>query len=148
MIFGFKKRGITNNASSGGVLQNADNTLGIFIDMPAVFGGRITFSHPTCAYMEPLDTAIYDDGSCHLSIKNSFGDPVPVDSTDIFIYKSGSLNISFSNCVIKTERNPITGETNQFQECIASGTFDLTLVNRNNEIIKITNGIVSFHVIR
>ena len=58
---------ITNNASSGGVLQNADNTLGIFIDMPAVFGGRITFSHPTCAYMEPLDTAIYDDGSCHLS---------------------------------------------------------------------------------
>ena len=57
----------------------------------------------------------------------------------------GSLNVSFSNCVAKSGVDIVTGLNYQYIDCAALGTFDLILVNKNNETIKITNGIVKFH---
>ena len=112
--------------------------------MPALFGGRIYFVQPTCAYFEPGNTIVYDNyPNCQLSTQNSYGDFEPIDSSQVYIYQSGYLNVSFSNCVAKTETDIFTGDTNQYEECLASGTFDLVLVNKNSNTIKITNGVVN-----
>jgi hypothetical protein len=138
---------ISNNVANAGVSKRSDHTASMIIDMPAIFGGRIYFTQPTCAYLEPGNTIIYDNyPTCQLSIKNSYGDPEPIDSALVYIYQSGSLNISFSNCVMKTETDIYTGDTNQYEVCLASGTFDLVLINKNNNTIKITNGIVNQYV--
>jgi hypothetical protein len=131
---------ITNNVADAGVFKRSDHTPGIMIDMPTIFGGRIFFTQPTCAYLEPGNTEVYDNyPKCQLSVKNSYGNAELIDSTQVYIYQSGSLNISFSNCVMKTETDLFTGDANQYEKCLASGTFDLVLVNK----IKITNGIVN-----
>ena len=133
---------ITGNVSNAGVGKGIDGTPYIIIDMADVFGGRIHYEKTGCAYLEPEFTSgISLSPGCQLSSGNTD----PIDSVKVFLYQSGSLNVSFSNCITKSGVDPFTGLNYQYNEYAALGTFDLTLVNKNNETIKVTNGIVKFH---
>ena len=111
--------------------------------MPSVFGGQIDFIRAGCAYLAPLNKVVYvNDPNCQLSIKDDYGNFQPIDSVQTYIYQSGSLNISFSNCQPKSGTDFATGLPYSYNVCRASGTFDLTLINKDNQTIKITNGVV------
>jgi hypothetical protein len=129
---------VTGNISNAGVGKGVDGTPSIGIDMISVFRGNIYYEKTGCAYLKPEFTTLQFNQGCN---------PL-LDPAEVFIYQSGSLNVTFSNCVRKAGVDVITGSNYQYDDCAALGTFDLTLVNKNNEIIKITNGIVKFyHVI-
>ena len=115
----------------------------INIHLPGVFGGEIYFDVNGCAYMAPELTTIYTDLHCNLTSKVD-GINVPIDSSKVFIYQSGSLNLTISDCSTNTSENPHPdgGSSSTVTSCRASGTFDLTLVNKNNETIEITNGVI------
>jgi hypothetical protein len=136
---------ITGNISNAGVSKGIDGTPYIVIDMVNVFGGRIHFEKTGCAFLEPEFTYLRLDQGCQLSEINPVGNTIPIDSVKVFVYQSGSLNVSFSNCITKSGVDFVTGLNYQYEICAALGTFDLVLVNKNNETIKITNGIVKFH---
>ncbi len=59
-----------------------------------------------------------------------------------FSSQFGNLNINFTQCEVKSGTDPWTGATHQYQVCRAAGTFDLTLVNKNNQKIILTDGNV------
>lgn len=112
--------------------------------MPTVFGGRVYFLRNECAYLEPGNKVVnVVEPNCQLSIKYDFGNPQPVDSVEVYLYQSGNLDISFSSCEYKTETDIYIGQTRQYQVCRAKGTFNLTLVNKNNVTISIINGSVN-----
>lgn len=137
---------IVNNMSNAGVGKTTDGTLFISIDMPDEFGGPIYYQ-PGCAYLAPEFTSINLGQGCTLSEIDVSGGSVPIDSEKVFLYQSGSLNVSFSNCVNQTGYDPVTGTNYTYTTCDADGTFDLTLVNKNDSTIKITNGVVkNFHI--
>jgi hypothetical protein len=90
---------VNNNISNAGVIKESNGTAGISIDMPEIFGGRIEYTAAGCAYLAPQNAVIYVDYStCQFSVKNSFGTIEPIDSTKVYVYQSGTLDISFSNC--------------------------------------------------
>lgn len=133
-----------NNNQANAAAINVGGASGIFIDMPSIFGGRIFFRRAGCAYLEPGSQVInVTEPNCQLSIQDNFGNPQPIDSAEAYIYQAGSLNVSFSECQFKKEVDIFTGQTNQYQVCRASGTFDLTLINKNNQKIILTNGKVN-----
>jgi hypothetical protein len=136
---------ITGNVANAGVGKGTDGTPNIGIDMVNLFGGRVYFEKTGCAYLEPEFSYIILNSGCMLSVQNPSGSPLPIDSSKVFLYESGTLNISFSNCISKSGVDIITGLPYQYNDCAAIGTFDLTLKNNNNSTIKITNGIVKFH---
>lgn len=137
---------ITGNVANAGVSKEADGTASLMIDMVNVFGGQIYFKKTDCAYLVPEFTTLNfnTEGCIPPSENNSNGNVVPIDEK-VFVYQSGSLNVSFSNCVTKSKVDFVTGINFQQTDCAAIGTFDLTLINKNNSTIKITNGIVKFH---
>jgi hypothetical protein len=132
---------ITGNRSNAGAGKGFDGTPYINIDMADVFGGRIHFEKTGCAYFEPEFSTVRLDQGCQLSDGNTD----PIDSVKVFLYQSGSLNVSFSKCITKSGVDFVTGLNYQNEICAVLGTFDLVLVNKNNETIKISNGIVKFH---
>jgi hypothetical protein len=137
---------ITGNVANAGVGKGIDGTPYISIDMADVFGGRIHFEKTGCAYLQPEFTYnILLNQGCQLSEITAGGNTIPIDSVKVFVYQSGSLNVSFSNCITKSGVDIFTGLNYQYDICAALGTFDLVLANKNNETIKITNGIVKFH---
>jgi len=136
---------IFGNTANAGVGKGMNGTPNLFIDMVNLFGGRIYFEKTGCAYLEPEFSYIILNSGCMLSVQNPSGGPLPIDSSKVFLYESGSLNVSFSNCISKSGVDIITGLPYQYNDCAAIGTFDLTLKNNNNSTIKITNGIVKFH---
>jgi hypothetical protein len=112
--------------------------------MPSVFGGQIDFIRAGCAYLAPENKIVYvNDPNCQLSIKDDYGNFQSIDSVQTYIYQSGSLNISFTDCGTKSGTDFATGLPYSYQVCNAVGTFDLTLVNKNSKTIKITNGVVN-----
>jgi hypothetical protein len=146
--FTFTYNGVVYNAAVNNNLVNAaainvGGAPGIFIDMPSVFGGQIFFIRNGCAYLETgSDVINVTEPNCQLSIQDNFGNPQPIDSVKVYIYRSGTLNISFSECKVKSSTDPWTGATHQYQVCRAKGTFELTLINKNQQQLKITNGKV------
>jgi hypothetical protein len=136
---------ITGNTANAGVGKGMDGTPNLSIDMVNLFGGRVYFEKTGCAYLEPVSSTVILNSGCMLSECTSSGTTVAIDSSKVFIYESGSLNISFSNCISKSRVDIITGLPYQYNDCAAIGTFDLTLKNNNNLTIKITNGIVKLH---
>jgi len=107
----------------------------IYFYMPDVFGGEIYFDTHNCAYLIPQGTIVTKGENCNLS---SFvnGQIVPIDSSKVFTFQSGTLKLFISDC--KTHS---LGSGLDWSTCRASGTFDLTLANNLNETIEITNGI-------
>ena len=123
------------------VISNGKDHINIRI--PGVFGGEIYFDINSCAYLAPELTTIYKDVHCNLTSRID-GLISPIDSSKVFTYQSGSLNLTISDCITNTEEypHPDGGSSHTTSSCRASGTFDLTLVNKNNETIEITNGII------
>lgn len=147
-IFTFEYQGVVYNAGvNNGTLNAAaiptPGGPGVFIDIPSVFGGAIEFVSNGCAYLQPGGKAFtVTQPGCQLSNKDDFGNTTPIDSVAVYLFQSGTLNISFSECKVKSSTDPWTGATHQYQVCRAKGSFELTLINKNQQQIKITNGKV------
>jgi hypothetical protein len=116
------------------------NFLGLEIeDENNVLGGTIViFSRSTgimhCAYLRPTGTSVsatYTD--CML-----YDGANPVDSVQVYWYESGSINFSYSDCKDLTYAI-VSGQ----KDCAISGTFNLTLTNKINQKIILTNGTFS-----
>ncbi len=131
----------TVNAGAG---KGQNGNASIIFDMSEALGGTIYFEKG-CAYLEPLGSSISQNQGCLLTDKDDAGHIIPIDSTKVFIYQSGSFNINFSNCTKKTGVDFVTGISYQYDVCAVSGSFDLTLVNKDNTTIKISDGIVDLH---
>lgn len=86
-------------------------------------------------YLEPGIGDVQISGNCQLS---SFG--FPIDSVAVYLYESGSFNILYKNCYEKSEYDPFSSSTIKYSVCDADGTFNLTLKNKENKIINITDG--------
>ena len=153
-VFSFTYKGQTYRSSrtgdvvNAGVGRNQDGSPTVRIGMYDVFGGQIYFESQNCAYLEPQFKSIRANRGCILLEVNTVGQLVPIDSVKVFIYQSGSKNISFSNYVSRTETDLFTGASRTYTLCSAAGTFDLTLVNKNKETIKITDGVIRIDNIR
>ncbi len=130
-----------DNTSNAGARINMNRIPAISFDMVDELGGSIYFEK-ACAYLEPLGSIIYENEGCVLTEKDGTGNIIPIDSTKVYIYQSGFFNISISNCTKKTAVDLLTGDSYQYDDCTVSGTFDLTLVNKEDATIKITDGIV------
>ena len=116
---------------------------GIYINRPDLFNGIIYFPHSNCAYLEPQGQSVQMTGNCVLSSSG-----FPIDSVAVYIYQSGSVNLSYTNCVNKTEYDPYSGQTVTYQVCDVNGTFELTLRNKENKTISITNWEVKEYNLR
>jgi len=110
------------------------------LNMINVFGGEVYFDNDGCGYLAPDNYTIYKNWECMLTSQEN-GHIVPIDGTKVFTYQSGYLNVTLSHCQVITEREGLTEYS--YTTCIASGTFELTLANNNNETIEITNGTIA-----
>lgn len=110
---------------------------GIYIYRPDLFKGTINYPYANCAYLEPNDiSTIQLTTNCQLT--NAGG--MPIDSVAVYLYQSGSVNISYINCSTKSEYDVYSGSTILYEVCDAVGTFDLILKNKENKTITITEG--------
>jgi hypothetical protein len=112
------------------------NFTGIAIEDPGLLGGTIIIlsrssGNIQCSYLRPTGMLVSSaTGNCNLTNGGN-----PIDSVQVYWYESGSINFSYSDC-----RN-LTGTTIPGQrDCRITGSFDLTLTNKNNQKIKLTNG--------
>jgi hypothetical protein len=147
--FSFEFNGKKYNDPSNATLALLSGLDLLLINRKDLFGGEIFFYANSsisnnCAYLVPTGEhyvahlpgcALYDGG-------------VLVDSITTYFYRSGNLKYSKSNCVRKTEVDPATGSRVEYDECDVKGSFSLTLGNKNNQIIAITNGSFSFYGVR
>lgn len=105
---------------------------GLAIDNPAILGGKVwlvgSTSNPwNCGYLEPTGISVQRGmGNCDLRTNGG-----PIDSVAVYLYESGSLQISSNECTSGTGY------------CKVTGTFDVTLVNKNGQRIVLTNGSFS-----
>ncbi len=106
----------------------------IYLGLNDVFGGEIYFDIFNCAYLNLSSSLVILSNECKLSSFQN-GHDMPIDSSKVFIYQSGSLNLMIADC----KTHYLLGNP-WYNSCTASGTFELTLANNNNETIKITNG--------
>jgi hypothetical protein len=110
---------------------------GILINRPDLFKGIIYFPYANCAYLEPNNTLIIQSATnCELTDISGLS----IDSVSVYLYQSGSVNISYKNCSRKSQYDPYSGSTISYDVCDADGTFDLTLKNKENKTITITEG--------
>jgi len=109
--------------------------------MPDVFGGKIFFDINNCAYLVPEILNSYIGANCTLYITND--QDTPIDSSKIFSYQSGSLDLNIGECNTHTVEDIWGLISYEVTTCMVSGTFDLILVNKDNETIEITNGIIN-----
>ena len=114
------------------------NFTGLIIEDPALFGGRIPIltRNPgpiQCAFLQPTGGDVSPGTNCQL---NSGGNPI--DSVAVYWYESGSLSFTYTDCKQVTAAI-VPGQ----KDCAISGQFDLTLTNKNNQKIRLTNGSFS-----
>jgi hypothetical protein len=121
-----------------GVLES-----GIFINRPDIFHGVIYFLNSNCAYLEPIGSSVGRGANCVLT---QFG--LPNDSSAVYIYSSGSVFVSKSNCQSHSEYDPYSGSTIQYDVCDGQGAFSLTLKNNDNHSIVITDGKLELYSYR
>src|SRR5664279_2167612 len=111
------------------------DSMNIEITRLDIFSAAIEFKKPDCAYYATNNTIVNVSGNCQLT--NGSGSPI--DSAAVYIYQSGSLNVSYSNCntssLIDFSGNRVT-----IQNCDMEGSFDLVLKNKENKLITISNG--------
>ncbi len=125
-----------------GIGRGVNGNVQITIGPESLFGGYIYNYSTGCAFFQPtpIAHAINIDPFCILTTQDDLGNTIPIDSQAVYIYRTGLLNAGFSNCVTKNGYDIVTGISYNYDLCDASGTFDLTLVNKTNDIIKLTNG--------
>jgi hypothetical protein len=126
---------IVNNTTDCGLEFNgAYDAIGVIIDKPNVFGGKIIFHTPDCAYIVPSTNWDMDE-NCSI---NAHGESY--DSSSVYYYKSGSFMSTKSNCVEKSGTDIYTNLPYRYMICDYLGTFSLILENKKGETIEITNG--------
>ena len=113
----------------------------LYIDRPDIFNGRIDFIRSGCAYLRPSGGSATLDANC---------EPVyvagdPLDFRTVYYYKTGAVNVTYTNCETKSEYDINTGINNTYMLCDGSGAFNLELQNKNGEIISITKGIITLY---
>ena len=122
----------------------ADET-SIDIDAPDIFNGKILFPRPGCAYFQPVGRYIDINADCD----PSYVDGLPGNTDSIYIYQNGSVSLSYSNCTTKSGYDIVTGTNYSYHLCDGNGTFELTLKNKKNETIVLTNGQIRlYNIIR
>jgi hypothetical protein len=85
-----------------------------------------------CAYLQPTGSSVFATaGNC--SMLNNGGNPI--DSVQVYWYESGSVNYTYSDCKAITTAT-VPGQ----KDCAISGSFDLTLTNKNGQKMRLTNG--------
>lgn len=136
--FTYKGSQYTLPYRSGIAEWGIEGSVGIFINRPDLFNGIIHFPSPNCAYLVPRDNGGHLDLTGNCQLINTSG--APLDSIAVYLYQSGTANVSYKNCRPKTQYDPITGTYFTFDVCDANGTFDLVLKNKENKTIEITNG--------
>lgn len=142
--FSFTYRGthyelpLKEGISEWGILE-----AGIFINRPDIFPGVVFFPNSNCAYLDPTGSSIERAANCVLT---QFG--LPIDSSTVYIYSAGSVRLDYSNCTAHSEYDPYTGSTVHYDVCDATGTFQLTLKNNNNDSIVITDGKIEQYSFR
>ena len=136
-----------------GFITSSDSLIGILlIAREDLFGGTIYFYKNSslsnnCAYLEPTGQhLIAQQPGCILYRSGNYGNPI--DSVKVYLYRSGSLNSSTSNCKRKKELDPVSGVYKEYDECDINGTFSLTLGNKNNQTIEITKGSFTIYAVR
>ena len=143
--FSFQYNGQTYNGSDNGwpILENDYRFRGIAIRNDSVLPGIIFFhiSPSGCAYLIPKGFDPIPTADCR------FVPADPADSAKVYLYRSGSINYSFSNCRNKTGFDQAYGRID-YEECTVKGTFSLTLANNNNEVISLSNGSFVFRPVR
>ncbi|MEP7144103.1 MAG: hypothetical protein ABI707_14570 [Ferruginibacter sp.] len=115
---------------------------GIYIYRPDIFNGTIYYPYTNCAYLEN-GLSVQLAANCQLSSSGS-----PIDSVSVYIYQSGSMNISYKNCYHKSVYDIVTGNTDSYDVCDADGTFNLILKNKENKTINITDGSIQQYSFR
>lgn len=132
--FSFTYNGQTYTGMSNCLLLTSGDRLeGFAINKEDVFGGKIYYySQPTnCAFLQPSGTLIAKNfPGCTLT--NADGSPI--DLSRVFIYQSGSINTTYSNC--KHKKDPFTNI--EYNECIVTGSFSLAVGNNAGQIKNIT----------
>lgn len=129
------------------VYNNSFN--GIVIEREDLFGGTISFHKNSslsnnCAYLTPTGQQfVVQQPGC---IFYNYGNPI--DSVKVYFYRSGIMNYSTSNCKHKKEPDLVFGGYIEYDVCDINGTFSLTLGNKNNQTIVITNGSFTIYEIR
>ncbi|MFZ1856923.1 MAG: hypothetical protein WAU29_06115 [Chitinophagaceae bacterium] len=88
-----------------------------------------------CAYLQPTGTSVSALGGNCSQLQNVGN---PIDSVQVYWYESGSINFSYNDCKAITTAN-VAGQ----YDCAITGTFDMTLTNKNNQKIILTNGTFS-----
>ncbi len=120
----------------------------IVIYIPDEPGWRIYFNSPACAFRVPADISFginsITNSGCELSLSSG-----PVDSAQIFFYRTGTLNYSYSDCYNQSFANygPNGGVTT-YKVCTVTGSFNITLSNNKNDLIIISNGSFVFHKVK
>jgi hypothetical protein len=93
-----------------------------------------------CAYLQPTGSSVSAlGGDCNRL--QAGGNPI--DSVRVYWYESGSVNFSYSDCKAITSAT-VPGQN----DCAISGTFNITLTNKNNQKIILTNGTFSGRIRR
>lgn len=148
--FSFKYNGITyNGLNNGGMTGNGISgpVENIFIKGPGSLNNTIYFytHQPGCAFMIPDNAGAWgiQYSNCQLTLGSG-----PIDSAQVYFYRSGSISYTVSNCVHKKIVVPQPPGTIEYDECTITGNFNLTLGNNNNQTIEITDGAFTFHKVR
>lgn len=127
------------------MLDGGSRLEGVHILKEDILGGKIIYyTQPGCAYLQPTGTLISPNmPGCLLT---NYGGSI-IDSSRVFIYRSGSINLSYSNCVHKKYPNIIFGGFFEYDECTVTGDFSLLLGNNSGQTKSIT-GLFKFVGIR
>jgi hypothetical protein len=109
-----------------------------------IFTAPIYFKKPDCAFYGTDNKGVMITGDCQLSDFSGS----PIDSALVYIYQSGSMNVSYNNCstakLIDLSGNHVTA-----QYCDMQGSFDLVLKNKENKLITISDGkFIQYHITR
>jgi hypothetical protein len=139
--FSFTYNGNTyNNPAYGRPAMNGSSFLGIIIDKPDVLGGVVSFYFNYCSFLDPGSPVLWIDYS-NCNIRNGNGSPI--DSSVVFLYRSGSYNRYNKHCKQVTGFDLFTGATSTWTSCTDYGDFTLVLGN-NAGLTKTISGHYSF----
>jgi len=145
MSFQYNGQTYSGNTIGYPILDNSYVFRGIEI-RGSVLPGFLTYSifSSDCAYLVPQGLFYSLGADCRPEPMN------PADSSKVYFYRAGSLNYSFYDCEHKEGYLPGPGPAGrvEYDECVVSGTFSLTLANKNNEVIEIKNGSFTFYPVR
>ena len=128
-----------------GIMISNDEFQAILIGRPDLFGGTIYFHKPSsnqnCAYLSPTDQSVNWTPGCILQVNGN-----AIDSVQVYLYRSGTLTYTKSN--IKHMRSRTSAGTwIEYNVADLTGTFSLTLANKNDQTITLTKGSFIYYEI-